>query len=247
MHDMAKLIFGCGYLGKRVATRWHDAGVPVVATTRRSWHPPDRDLHTFNADVLSLDSLVELQEVALSQGWRFETLLYCVGHDRSSSATIDEVYATGLQNVLSTLPSTIKRVIYISTTGVYGNGRDGEWVDELTPPDPQRDGGRASLAAEQVLDVDQLHVELQLLHELAAQLELARRVVPQVRDFAFVFRGHPAQDVSARRVGQHRYRLFGRGAQHGTIFEAALGPHDDRLVSLKLVFRSCREYAQQAH
>jgi nucleoside-diphosphate-sugar epimerase len=41
-------------------------------------------------------------------------------------------------------------LIYISTTGVYGPG-DGGWVDEKTLPDPQRDGGRASLAAEQTL------------------------------------------------------------------------------------------------
>ena len=54
------------------------------------------------------------------------------------------------ENVLAALPSDVGRFIYISTTGVYGNA-GGEWVDEDTPPDPQRDGGRASLAAEQVL------------------------------------------------------------------------------------------------
>ena len=42
------------------------------------------------------------------------------------------------------------RFIYISTTGVYGPA-SGEWIDETTPPDPQRDGGRASLAAERAL------------------------------------------------------------------------------------------------
>ena len=52
--------------------------------------------------------------------------------------------------MLAALPSDTGRFIYISTTGVYGTA-GGEWVDEETPPDPQRDGGRASLAAEQVL------------------------------------------------------------------------------------------------
>jgi len=51
---------------------------------------------------------------------------------------------------LTALPRDVERFIYISTTGVYGPA-GGEWVDELTPPDPQRDGGRASLAAEQAL------------------------------------------------------------------------------------------------
>lgn len=42
------------------------------------------------------------------------------------------------------------RFIYVSTTGVYGKG-SGEWIDEATLPDPQRDGGKASLAAEREL------------------------------------------------------------------------------------------------
>jgi nucleoside-diphosphate-sugar epimerase len=60
------------------------------------------------------------------------------------------VYAGGVRNVLHALPPSVQRFIYISTTGVYGPAK-GDWVDEGTPPDPQRDGGRASLAAEQNL------------------------------------------------------------------------------------------------
>ena len=81
---------------------------------------------------------------------RPKRVLFAVGFDRAAGGSIDEVYAGGVQNVLAALPSDVGRVIYISTTGVYGNA-GGEWVDEDTPPDPQRDGGRASLAAEQVL------------------------------------------------------------------------------------------------
>lgn len=36
---------------------------------------------------------------------------------------------------------------YLSTTGVYGD-RDGDWVDEETPPQPTSDRGRRRLAAE---------------------------------------------------------------------------------------------------
>jgi nucleoside-diphosphate-sugar epimerase len=63
---------------------------------------------------------------------------------------IEKVYAGGMRNVLAALPADIGRIIYISTTGVYGPA-GGEWIDETTEPDPQRDGGRASLAAEQIL------------------------------------------------------------------------------------------------
>jgi nucleoside-diphosphate-sugar epimerase len=145
---MAKLVFGCGYLGQRVAQRWREAGFPVVAITRSSWYPPERNLHAFNADVLDLKSLVALRNESLSNAWQVDALLYSVGHD--PTARNCEVYATGLKNALASMPSSIERVIYISTTGVYGSA-GGEWIDELTPPDPQREGGRASLAAEKML------------------------------------------------------------------------------------------------
>ena len=95
------------------------------------------------ADVTQPETLRELPAA--------ETVLFAVGFDRSESRqSIEEVYAGGVRNVLAALPADTGRFIYISTTGVYGPA-GGEWVDEATPPDPQREGGRASLAAEQAL------------------------------------------------------------------------------------------------
>jgi nucleoside-diphosphate-sugar epimerase len=55
-----------------------------------------------------------------------------------------------LRNVLAALPAGVERLIYISSTGVYGSA-GGEWVDEQTPCQPQRAGGKACLAAEELL------------------------------------------------------------------------------------------------
>jgi nucleoside-diphosphate-sugar epimerase len=60
------------------------------------------------------------------------------------------VYQQGFANVLQSLPTPPRRVVYVSTTGVYGDA-GGTWIDESTQPSPSRDGGRASLAAEEVL------------------------------------------------------------------------------------------------
>jgi nucleoside-diphosphate-sugar epimerase len=92
----------------------------------------------------SLEILRELDSCAA------ESLLFAIGYDRTAGPDIHTVYANGLKNVLTALPPTVAHVIYISTTGVYGPA-GGDWVDEATPPYPQRDGGKASLAAEQVL------------------------------------------------------------------------------------------------
>ncbi|MEM6654366.1 MAG: NAD-binding protein, partial [Planctomycetota bacterium] len=143
--SILRLVIGCGYLGERVAKRWRDAGDRVTVVTRnadRAASLPAGGYRAIVADVTDPATLVNLPAA--------ETVLFAVGYDRSAGPSINEVYAEGLRNVLSALPETTGRVIYISTTGVYGNAGS-DWVDEQTPTEPQRDGGKASLAAEEAL------------------------------------------------------------------------------------------------
>jgi len=140
-----RLIFGCGYLGMRVARRWRDAGDRVVAVTRTEENAESFRREGFEpllADVTRPETLADLPEA--------DTLLYAVGYDRSAEPTIHEVYAGGIRRVLAAASEAIHRVVYISTTGVYGDA-GGDWVDEQTEPSPSRDGGKASLAAEAAL------------------------------------------------------------------------------------------------
>jgi nucleoside-diphosphate-sugar epimerase len=145
-----RIIFGCGYLGLRVAKLWKAAGDHTWAVSRSD----QRILELAKAGTLTAQGNVarpqSLQWLASLTLHPPEALLFAVGFDRAGDWDIHTVYADGLKNVLAALPPTVKRVIYISTTGVYGPAA-GEWVDEMTPPNPQRDGGRASLAAEQIL------------------------------------------------------------------------------------------------
>ena len=105
---------------------------------------------TAQGDVTDSASLGHMQLIFSPGGTLLESLLYSVGFDRNAGPDIRAVYAGGLLNVLTALPPSVTRAIYISTTGVYGSA-GGEWVDEETPTDPQREGGQASLAAERVL------------------------------------------------------------------------------------------------
>ncbi len=151
---MTNLIFGCGYLGKRVAACWEDAGHEVAIVTRSAARAAEFKRARYQAIVADVTNPNSLQNLPQA-----ETVLYSVGYDRKSitpSPTIEEVYAGGVRNVLAAADPSVKRFIYISTTGVYGPGA-GDWVDETTPTDPQRDGGRASLAAEQVLAASTLN------------------------------------------------------------------------------------------
>lgn len=144
---MANLIVGCGYLGLRVAQQWLAAGDEVYAVTRssqRAGQLQQLGLWPLVADVLGdeIESLADLPPM--------DTVLYAVGYDRAAGRSIEQVYVEGLRNTLNALPSETGRIIYISSTGVYGDN-DGEWVDEEAPCHPQRPGGKACLEAEQLL------------------------------------------------------------------------------------------------
>ena len=142
---MAKIIFGCGYLGLRVGRLWRAAGERVFAVTRsadRAEQLAAEGLEPLVADITTASQLPLPQEV--------RTVLFAVGHDRASSRSIHEVYVGGLSRVLGQLGEAVGKVIYISSTGVYGQV-SGDDVDEHSPCHPTREGGTACLAAEEVL------------------------------------------------------------------------------------------------
>lgn len=155
-----RLIFGCGYVGLRVAHLWHAQGDEVFAVTRsvdRGAQFAQSGLRPIIADVTDENSLANLPSV--------DTVLFAVGYDRSAGIPIEDVYVAGLAKVLDHLPDSCGRLIYVSSTGVYGDAA-GQVVDEQTPCDPQRSGGKACWAAEELLRSDprwqQKHVSLRL-------------------------------------------------------------------------------------
>lgn len=144
---MKKLIFGCGYLGSRVARLWRQQGHEVLAVTRspsKAAALAAAAITPLVADLCQPDTLAPIAQLG-----EIETVLFAVGFDRASGKSIREVYAGGVARVLQALPA-VSRFIYISSTGVYGQAA-GDVVDETSPCDPIREGGQACLAAEKLL------------------------------------------------------------------------------------------------
>jgi len=143
---MERLIFGCGYLGTRVAKRWLEVGDTVFAVTRSTGRTAELEqagVVPLVADIHDHSTLAILPTV--------DTVLYAVGFDRSGSQSIRNVFVDALGNVLSNVcGGKCSRFIYISSTGVYGQ-EDGQWVDEESPCQPVREGGLACLDAENLL------------------------------------------------------------------------------------------------
>ena len=139
------LIFGCGYLGERVARLLHDRGDRVFGTTRsigRAIELSRLGIEAVVADVMVPESLARLPEV--------DRVFYCVGYDRSKGLPIRSVYVDGLRHALGHLVDRASRLVYAGSTGVYGQD-DGGWVDEDSPAEPRSESGRACLEAEAVI------------------------------------------------------------------------------------------------
>ena len=143
---MKVLVFGCGYLGWRAAESWLANGHQVTAVTRsenRVNTMRQAGFATCVADVTKPETLNQFDQP-------FDVVLFSVGFDRSRYDDIRSVYVDGFKNVLKRLHGDTGHLIYISSTGVYGNC-DGQWVNEMTTPSPVRPGGKACLEAEELI------------------------------------------------------------------------------------------------
>lgn len=142
---MTRLVVGCGYLGQRVARLWRTAGHAVHCLTRSAEHAEQMRSEGYSpivGDVTQPDTLRQLPAA--------QTVLYAVGNDRRAGLPMRSVYVDGLRNVLNSLPAETERIVYISSTGVYGSA-DGKWVNEETNCHPTGESGKVCLKAEQTL------------------------------------------------------------------------------------------------
>lgn len=142
---VSKLIVGCGYLGQRVLELWRSQGEKVYAVTRSQ----DRAAAWSKENIAPIVADIT-KPLGVSAPTDIDTVLFAVGFDPHAGPSIREVYVDGLARVLTWLPPSVRRFIYISSTGVYGSFQ-GDWIDEEAPCEPQREGGQACLAAEQLL------------------------------------------------------------------------------------------------
>lgn len=138
------LVFGCGYLGRRVAAELVRQDTQVWGTTRssaRAERLQRAGIRPLIADWLDSRTLCRLPQV--------DRVLVAVSYDPASRHDRYSAQVDGLRNLLSQLPPQIP-ICYISTTGVF-HQQHGEWVDEASPCRPLREAGRVALAAEGLL------------------------------------------------------------------------------------------------
>jgi nucleoside-diphosphate-sugar epimerase len=126
------LILGCGFTGTEVARRASAAGWRVVATTRQA---PQNDA----LPRLGVDLRVEPQ-----------LTLNCVRNLVFPGASVLVAFPPDGRTdpIIAAALAPAARVVYVSTTGVYGAHRG--HVDEATPVDPAEPRASERLAAERI-------------------------------------------------------------------------------------------------
>ncbi|MBI3777350.1 MAG: SDR family oxidoreductase [Gammaproteobacteria bacterium] len=136
------LVIGCGDIGERVARRERSEGRSVAGVVRSEQSVRRLRAAGLRPIVADLDDPSSLKQISVK-----DSLVYYFAPPPANGVTDPrmEAFVTTM-----TAPNLPRRVVLISTTGVYGDCR-GEWVTEDRPANPQVDRARRRLAAETAL------------------------------------------------------------------------------------------------
>jgi nucleoside-diphosphate-sugar epimerase len=139
-------IIGCGDIGRRVVGLYKNqknkSTENIHALISSETSKECCEALGVNAIILNLDNKSTL--VNLGMQMQNSQVFYFVPPPRTG------VEDTRLRNFLSSLSVQPKRIVLISTTGVYGDS-NGEWIDENYPIKPQAERAYRRLSAEQIL------------------------------------------------------------------------------------------------
>jgi len=133
-------IVGCGDIGRRVARLWQARNVPVTGLAR---HAEPLSEAGIPAHVADLDDPASLSALPVDEA------LVCYFAPPPPRGDQDPRLQHFLQ-ALDQQGARPQRVVYISTSGVYGDQR-GRLISEATPANPQVDRARRRYHAEQTL------------------------------------------------------------------------------------------------
>ncbi|MGP4863775.1 SDR family oxidoreductase [Psychrobacter sp. T6-5] len=146
MNTPTILIIGQGDIGLPVTNTLAQKGFSVTGLARS-----ERDHYALvdNAEFLQADALT----LTTDQLQAFTHIAIIVTPDEYSTSGYHDSYLAISQHLATLAPNlaNLQRVVFISSTGVYGQD-NGEWIDEHTEPmTPERDASKVILQAEQAL------------------------------------------------------------------------------------------------
>ncbi len=135
-------IVGCGDIGRRLARLWREEGVPVCALARS----PESARRLEEIGILPVRGDLDAPPTLVGQPTRGSLMYYLVPPPKGNDTD------PRMRGFLNRVPSgeEPEKIVYMSTTSVYGDLR-GEWATEETPPAPATERGRRRFDAENAL------------------------------------------------------------------------------------------------
>ena len=141
------LIAGCGDLGIRLAHQLGDFHATQVLGLRRTpltTAAMPKNFRWLSADLTHTETLQKLPK-------DITHIVFAAAPGARTPADYKSIYLHGLQQTIEAcLSPALERVIFISSSAVYGNHED-RWVDESTPTAPKHFNGEVLCEAEQWL------------------------------------------------------------------------------------------------
>ena len=138
------VIIGCGYIGTLVAKNYLDNHTPVTGLVRSEASAEKLRNIGIQAHIADLSAPLDM-DIDIN----FQDSL--VFHFAPPPATgVADTHTNHLLQVISSKQQLPKRIVYISTTGVYGDC-EGRWIDENEPVKPDADRAKRRLDAEKQL------------------------------------------------------------------------------------------------
>ena len=141
---MTVLLAGCGDLGTEAGLRFAAAGHRVVGW-RRSPEKLPAAIEGAAADLTA----GELPPVPADT----TAVVVAIAADSPTEDAYRAAYVDGISNVVDAVlasPAPVRRVLFVSSTAVFGDA-DGGWIDESTTPEPAGFSGRIIREAEELL------------------------------------------------------------------------------------------------
>lgn len=140
MTSRQALVAGCGDVGTRAGLLLAAAGWSVTGLRRGGGLPSPLAVHY--ADLTRPPTLAGLPAVDL--------VLYSPAPDARSEAAYRALFVDGPAALLAALPRLPERLVFVSSTAVYGDFK-GAWIDEDDPAEPEGFNGALLLEAERRL------------------------------------------------------------------------------------------------
>jgi nucleoside-diphosphate-sugar epimerase len=140
------LIVGCGYVGTALGQELAARG-DLVWGIRRNPELLPPSIQPIQADILQTDALPGLLPDAP------DVVVYAASAGGFSDHEYRAAYVDGVRSLLRALVrmgAQPERLLFTSSTGVYGRS-DGAWVDEDTPPEPAAFNGSRVLEGEHLV------------------------------------------------------------------------------------------------